>query len=591
MDFDTPSDLIHKAQIGFKQAAGLSSFNRNDTTLPSISTVEASISSLDPSPPYLRCKFCHGKLLRGLQSLICVYCGEYQKKDLDPEPISFSSTHGYSWLIQSLNFNGSERVGSLAEGGGVNGGQSAAEDELTLSDLLDLKISWREPEKPESNISIKTSDHNSSSNLDSTDFDDFFTKSTSKSATAPDVLKQQPVAVASKADQNTIVEDQESLTDWNAEFQFADTKIESEKRESVDLFAGSEADVSANIDAVFVQTESFDFEKPNSASDPFQDDLFANMPDVDLGQTESFDFDKPNNASDPFQDDLFANVSSKTFQQNDQLDSVLQAKDDLPGDRNDSSLKRADDDWFSDDNWQKSSVKSTLNDVSVQDNPNVSSTDWFENTNNTATIKEDSLFDIKPHANDTIPFEKSDVNDWFQDSQWAIGGSSSTTTTNVVVSNVDDDNDGFGEWNDFTSSTGNQDSVQDSWKESGTEKVDYGSSEKMSELDLFQSAVDSQDVDFGNFMQSDMFSGDKNTTVTQTVYDIFSELPTGNRIANTEAGNNAEGLNKDEITSTATTSPKDDVQMLMSQMHDLSFMLKNELSVPSKPDDIGTSHS
>ncbi|KAI3809742.1 hypothetical protein L1987_19342 [Smallanthus sonchifolius] len=612
MDFDIPTDLIDKAQIGFRAAAGLSSFDRKYTTLPSISTVEASISSLDPSPSYLRCKSCQGKLLRGLQSLICIYCGENQKKDLHPDPISFNSTHGYSWLLQSLNFNGSERIGSLAEGSEINGGQSPAEDELTLSELLDLKISWQhEPEKLENNFNIKTSEHNSSLDLGTTDFDHFFSKSMQKSAIASDdVLEEQPVA--SKADQHRIIEGQENITsDWNAEFQFADTKKENEKLESVDLFEGAEADLSAHMDVAFGQTESFDFKKPNDNSDPFQDDLFANM-------------------------------GSATFQQNEQLDSVVQAKDGLSGDLNDFNSKNVDGDWFNDGNWQKSSVKSTLNDVSLQDNPNDSSTDrfenanwqkssanntatikddnytlhdgslqdnpndistdWFEDTNwqkvstnnTTATIKEDNLFDSKPHANDLIQSEKpdldnsdkhhSDITDWFQNSQWAIGGSSSTPS--IVVSK-DDDDDGFGEWNDFTNSTGNQ----DSWKESGNEKADFGTSEKMSELNLFQSAVNSQEVDFGNFLQSDIFSGDKNSNDTRAAYDIFSEASTAVRNANTEAGDNVEGSKNDEITPNATASLKDDVQMLMSQMHDLSFMLKNELSVPSKPDDIGSSHS
>lgn len=36
------------------------------------------------------------------------------------------------------------------------------------------------------------------------------------------------------------------------------------------------------------------------------------------------------------------------------------------------------------------------------------------------------------------------------------------------------------------------------------------------------------------------------------------------------------------ITTTQTTESNDDVGMLMSQMHDLSFMLESNLSVPSK---------
>ncbi|KAI3727326.1 hypothetical protein L1987_67139 [Smallanthus sonchifolius] len=119
--------------------------------------------------------------------------------------------------------------------------------------------------------------------------------------------------------------------------------------------------------------------------------------DVTFGQTESFEFKKPNNDLDPFQDDLFANMSSATFQQNEQLDSVVQAKDGLSSDLNDSNIKNVDKEWFSDSYWQKSSVKSTLNDVSLQNNPNDSSTYWFENAtwqkssaNNMSTIKDDN---------------------------------------------------------------------------------------------------------------------------------------------------------------------------------------------------------
>lgn len=63
------------------------------------------------------------------------------------------------------------------------------------------------------------------------------------------------------------------------------------------------------------------------------------------------------------------------------------------------------------------------------------------------------------------------------------------------------------------------------------------------------------------------------------------------RNANVEAENSAEGPKNDKFSLNATTSPKNDVQMLLSQMHDLSFMLKSELSIPSKPDNNGSSHS
>ncbi|KAI3695457.1 hypothetical protein L1987_78454 [Smallanthus sonchifolius] len=502
MELDVATDLLNKAQIGFREAVGVSSFDWKHTNLPSVPT-------LDPSPSYLRCKFCQGKLLRGLQSLICIYCGEYQKNDLNP--ISFNSTHAYNCFEYVSR---KERVGSLAEENGINGGQSPAEDELTLSELLGLKISRRVPDVPEEQpVSSKadqnkifedqesfTSDWNAefqfadtkmeNENLGTPNFD-FFTES--KIDVVSGVPEEQPVSI--KADQNKTFGDQERFTsDWNSdsEFQFADSKMDNENFESVDPHLGADADLSAHMDMIFGQKEIN--QKPIDDYDPFQD-LFSDM------------------------------------------NSIVQAKDGLSGDLNDINFKHVDEDWFSDGNWQNSSCK------------------------NVDIIKDGNLFDIKPQI-DPVTFwsgnsyliksdkHHSEVTDWFQD------------------------NDGFDEWNDFTSSTGNQDSR----KENSNERA--GSSEKISELNLFPSTDDSQ-VDFGKLLQSDIFSGDKNPSDTQAGYDIFSEISTASMNANTEAGNSVEGPNNDEITPNATR-PENDVQMLLSQMHDLPFVLKNELSIPSK---------
>ncbi|XP_076913120.1 uncharacterized protein LOC143571627 [Bidens hawaiensis] len=317
MELDVPTDLINESEMGFREAVGLSSFNRNDTNLPSICTIEASIASLDR-----RCEYCSGKLLRGLDSLICIYCGEYQTTN--PEPISFNSTHGYTWLLQALNFNGLEAVGSLAEGRGITGGPSPGEDEFTISDLLDLKISWQAAsKKPKNNINIKTSEHNSSPNLGTPNVDffieskrdvvadvseeqphadqnktledqesftsdwnaefqfadtkmenenlgvpvfDFFTESNRD--VVPDAPEEQPVS--SQADQNKTYEDQEIFTsDWNAEFQSADTKMEKESLESVGPYVGADADLSAHLDFVFGQKTD---KRPVDDSVPFQDE-------------------------------------------------------------------------------------------------------------------------------------------------------------------------------------------------------------------------------------------------------------------------------------------------------------------------------
>ncbi|KAL7592329.1 hypothetical protein Lser_V15G34760 [Lactuca serriola] len=539
MDFDMPTDLINQSQIGFRELAGLSSFNPSDTTLPSPPTIEASISTLDPSPPYLRCKYCQGKLLRGLQSLICIYCGEHQKKDLHPDPIPFNSTSGYSWLLQSLNLHGSERVGSLAEGNGVHGGQSPAEDIVTLSELLDMQISWRdEPKKPDNSFNNKTSDLTNPLNLGTTNLDNFFTE-----RIASDASEVQQVS--SKQDQNQAFEtsfpssidvNDDASSDWNAEFQFADSKVENESPKPVDPFVVvPEAVLSAHMDAVFGQMEVSNNIKPNEDKDWIQDDLFTNM-----GPT--------------------------TFQQAEQLDAVVKPNDEFPAHLNNPSSKDVDQDWFSDNNWQKSSVNNS------QDKPNDSftesvSVDWFENANwqkssgfkkgdfNPQINESGQDHNVAPQIsseNKSLDFDnikKQDLDtstDWFQESQWSTGPSSAT---NIVNTKEDDD---FDDWNDFTSSTPNQDSYKqssnqdsfpDSWKQS---------SEKIPEL------------------------------------DFFSESSTTNRNVNGEGGNNTPNANANA--NATTTSPENEVQMLLSQMHDLSFMLKSELSIPSKTDDRGPSH-
>lgn len=517
MDFDVPTDLINQSQIGFREGAGLASFNPKDTTLPSLPTVDASISALDPSPSYLRCKYCQGKLLRGLQSLICVYCGEYQKKDLHPDPISFNSTKSYSWLLKSLHFNGSERVGSLAEGSGIHGGQSPAEDIVTLSELLDLQISWREePKKPENNFNNKTSELTSPLNLGTTNLDNFFTDriaSEEQVSSKQDENKAFETSVTSSIDVND-----DASSDWNAEFQFADSKVENENPKPVEPFVAPEADLSAHMDAFFGPFEGLNNKKTNEDKDWIQDDLFTNM-------------------------------GSTNFQQAEKSESNVQPKDGFSGQLNDISSKDVDEDWFSDNNWQKSSA---VKDENSQVKPDDSSTegvsvDWFENANwqKSSANKDDNSFDFKPQIDavssdnkssdlDNLKKQDLDTNDWFQESQWSIGASNATNK---------DNDDGFDDWNDFTSSTGNQDSwkqssnqdsLQDSWKQSSNENT--AGNEKIPEL------------------------------------DFFSESSTASRNVN------------------ANKSEENDVQMLLSEMHDLSFMLKSELSIPSKTDDIGPSH-
>ncbi|KAL0311234.1 UNVERIFIED_CONTAM: hypothetical protein Sangu_2418100 [Sesamum angustifolium] len=113
-----PHELIREVQISTRAAAGLSDYNPSDPTLPALPSLSAAIAAFDPSPPHLRCENCNGRLLRGSESIICVYCGRGPHYDVVPDPISFTSTIGYQWLLRTLRLDGSVVFG-VSEGFGL----------------------------------------------------------------------------------------------------------------------------------------------------------------------------------------------------------------------------------------------------------------------------------------------------------------------------------------------------------------------------------------------------------------------------------------------------------------------------------------
>lgn len=112
MAFQLPTDLINQVQIAARNAAGLNGYNPDDPSLPCLPSFDASIFGLDPSAPdHLRCKNCKGKLLRGVDSVICIYCGKQQiDNELPPDPICFTNTFGYQWLLHSLDLDQSVSI-------------------------------------------------------------------------------------------------------------------------------------------------------------------------------------------------------------------------------------------------------------------------------------------------------------------------------------------------------------------------------------------------------------------------------------------------------------------------------------------------
>lgn len=103
-------DLIRQVQVFLRKDANLSSYDPRDPSLPDLPSVDQTVADFDPSPTHLRCTKCRGRLPRGLQSVVCVYCGREPKREVPPEPILFKNTTGFRWLLETLDLDGSVSV-------------------------------------------------------------------------------------------------------------------------------------------------------------------------------------------------------------------------------------------------------------------------------------------------------------------------------------------------------------------------------------------------------------------------------------------------------------------------------------------------
>ncbi|CAK7349002.1 unnamed protein product [Dovyalis caffra] len=514
MASEIPYDEIRELQISLRKEAGLSSYNLEENDwLPDLASLnDSSISDIDPSPPYLRCKNCKGRLLRGVNSIICVFCGRLHNQDIPPDPIKFMSTIGSRWFLQSLLLDGSELVGTISETKELNRGQNTSQNEFPLSDLLDLEIRWpSESERSETRVSDKTPAQNLSTlNLVGFDLNNFFAEPKVDSIPASSQVQLPPNEQKDGMGNNAVqghgnlslfenVQPSETIggsnqdesgdrsSGWDAEFQSATSGTYHLESKSSDPFVGSSSvDLSAHMDSVFGPVK----------------DLYE-------GKTK----DETTSASSTSKDDI----------------------------------------------W------------------NISGT----------VAGQDELF--KLNKND------EDGNQW----------QTTTTTSKDENKTVDVDEDSFDAWNDFTGST----SVPVPSKNSLKQDANHLSSsvDQASGINLFVGSSISQDVDFGSFSQPDFFPGtfsnqngssevnimqtetsvsdrkiivEKNLDRSGQTFDkrcLLRQL--GSRIDSVnQDGESAEEVKKGEN----TRSKDDDVEMLMSQMHDLSFMLESNLSVPQK---------
>ncbi|KAI5599548.1 hypothetical protein BDE02_02G203700 [Populus trichocarpa] len=508
MAFEIPDDDIRELQMSLRKEAGLSSYNLEENDwLPDLASLnDSSISDIDPSPPYLRCKNCKGRLLRGVNSTICVFCGRQHNQDIPPDPIKFMSTFGSRWFLQSLHLDGSEIVESIIEAKELNRRQSTSQNNFPLSDLLDLEIRWpSESERSETSVTDKTPAQNLSTlNLGGVDLNNFFGEPKVDSVPA---LSQEQLTLNKDMD----------ATGGNAVQGHGNLSL-FENVQPSETIGGSDKDVSGDWssgwEAEFQSASSGTQHRESKTSDPF--------------------------------------VSSSSVDLSAHMDSVFgPAKDIFEGKTNENATSSASS-AFKDDLWSIPGTGVTGQDELFKLDIN------DEGGGKRGTTNNSSMMNV----------------DWIEDNQWQ------TTTTSKSDENktIDENDDSFDAWNDFSGSTSAQVPSNNSLKQDANHILP--SVDQESEINLFGGSSISQDVDFGSFSQPDFFSGTLNNQNGSSEVNVMqTETSVSDRInsVNQDDGN-TEDLKKGEN----TRSKADEVEMLMSQMHDLSFMLESNLSVPQK---------
>ncbi|XP_022947158.1 uncharacterized protein LOC111451112 [Cucurbita moschata] len=370
MAYQIPNDLIKQLQISLRNEAKLSSYDPHDSSLPNLPSLHETIAKLDPSPPYLRCKHCKGRLLRDLKSFICVLCGKEQNTEVPPDPINFKNTIACRWLLESLGLDGSEMVGymDLKES---NRGKSA--EEFPLTDLLDLKIRWPESEKR--GLSDNTlAPSKSTLNLAEVDLDNYFSEENKDTTlkVSDEPLNQQIDGSESKTFQDNVDlslfgnvqssdtatrinehESCDSFSGWEANFQTVNSATSHNNSKSVDPFAISGVDISYSLELTSGHQNKYrsgEIEETKNPSSSITSDWFQQ------------------------QDDLWSSSNHETICTPEQVNQT--GFDGKPVGTADYSSS-ASVDWFQDDQWQGGSKKKPDDNSDFEDDDSADAWDDF----------------------------------------------------------------------------------------------------------------------------------------------------------------------------------------------------------------------
>ncbi|XWS30966.1 hypothetical protein CRYUN_Cryun23aG0036600 [Craigia yunnanensis] len=510
MAVEIPTDLITQLKISLRKQANVPSYDPNDSSLPALPSLPHSISD----SPHLRCLHCKAHLLRGPDSLLCIFCGKHQtNSEALPQSIKLKSTSGYRWFLHSLNLDGTETVGESLEGNESNRGPR---EEFLLSDLLDLEIRWNdaEPEKFESGLRKNNPLNFAIFDLD----DDFLAERKDDSVSVP---SQVTLAVNKETDStgSNVLESFENLSlfenfqgskssgsvsGWQADFQSADSNTDQNviSSQSFDPFVGSSKDISSHMETVFGQGKNLFDGKENGnqtsseskTNDWFQDDMKSNSTSGDQVQTSASNAPgKKTTDDDDDSFDAWNDFKGSTSAQDAAQSSWDQTADGL------NSMHEKGGDYFSGlGAASESTVFETHREVSKSfDHFAGSSADLSSHIDSVFGTGKD-LFQGKAVDNTT-----SHTTNWFQDDLWSsstsgtlhhaeqsdanVGDNDGEMLGNLNSSSVsidriqddqmpknsnkaadnrtnDEDGDSFGAWNDFKSSNVLNSSIS-SWKE------------------------------------------------------------------------------------------------------------------------------
>eukprot|EP00268_Persea_americana_P031632 TRINITY_DN3084_c0_g1_i2.p1 TRINITY_DN3084_c0_g1~~TRINITY_DN3084_c0_g1_i2.p1 ORF type:complete len:546 (+),score=131.62 TRINITY_DN3084_c0_g1_i2:104-1741(+) len=537
MAVDFPSSVIREIQIQLRKGAGVPSYDPGAPAAP-LPTLGEAIAAFDPSPPHLRCNRCRGSLLRGLQSLICVYCGAEQRRDAPLPPISFTSTFGYRRLLESLHADGSEAVAFTTSDGDSTRGQVASKDGMLLSDLLNLDFKWPEESKDIRDGTVNKVPNPSEHSVDMTgvDLDNFFSRP--RTVMTFDATKEIP-------EPNEQIESTESLTSSAQETpsmfenlqssipgnQIIGTSHVSSAQESLSMFDN-------------IQSSGETIHSAHSEGSGFGDSF--SVWEAEFQSASSGTHPVDSNSADPSLISSTINPA-RPVEASAAFDSGMDMKFEINDLGNNGDIEKTPD-----------QVSSLAN-------------NWTQ--------------DDTGHANDTKVSNKMEhfevsnkANEWFDDDLWQ----SSTTRVSSNAEKTNETDDSLDLLKDFASSRDLSDPLS-SWPQVGTQTtLTNGHASKLTD--------DSNKMEFSSFSPADLFSGESGIQKGSTgMNDVHLETSPLDRKERKELKTGvdsesqiAEG-NAGSFSATSSVAPTDpNVEMLLSQLHDLSFMLEDNLSIPQK---------